>query len=151
MEKKHTLTLDKEFILYCELNNIKDINKTAQETFNRGFSLLKYGETPMGGSVIQEVIVEKEIIVDREIRVPYEVIKEVRVEVPVEIIKEVTLQGETIVNEVVKEIINTQEVDRLTIENNKLKEELNKITTSLENLNQNRQFKNTENKSLYDE
>jgi hypothetical protein len=151
MEKRHTLTLDKEFILYCELNNIKDINKTAQETFNRGFSLLKYGETPMGGSIIQEVIVEKEIIVDREIRVPYEVIKEVRVEVPVEIIKEVTLQGETIVNEVVKEIINTQEVDRLTIENNKLKEELNKITTSLESLNQNRQIKNTENKSLYDE
>jgi SMC interacting uncharacterized protein involved in chromosome segregation len=75
----------------------------------------------------------------------------VRVEVPVEIIKEVTLQGETIVNEVVKEVINTQEVDRLTIENNKLKEELNKITTSLESLNKNRQIKNTENKSLYDE
>jgi hypothetical protein len=151
MKPKNTLILDNEFIQYCELNNIKDINKTAQETFNRGFSLLKYGETPMGGSIIQEVIVEKEVIVDREIRVPYEVIKEVRVEVPVEIIKEVTLQGETIVNEVVKEIINTQEVDRLTIENNKLKEELNKITTSLESLNKNRQIKNTENKSLYDE
>jgi hypothetical protein len=151
MKPKSTLILDNEFIQYCELNNIKDINKTAQETFNRGFSLLKYGETPMGGSIIQEVIVEREVIVDREIRVPYEVIKEVRVEVPVEIIKEVTLQGETIVNEVVKEIINTQEVDRLTIENNKLKEELNKITTSLESLNKNRQIKNTENKSLYDE
>ena len=74
MEKRHTLTLDKEFILYCELNNIKDINKTAQETFNRGFSLLKYGETPTGSStiveVIKEVVVEKEVIVDREIRVP---------------------------------------------------------------------------------
>jgi hypothetical protein len=151
MKPKSTLILDNEFIQYCELNNIKDINKTAQETFNRGFSLLKYGETPMGGSIIQEVIVEKEVIVDREIRVPYEVIKEVRVEVPVEIIKEVTLQGETIVNEVVKEVINTQEVDRLTIENNRLKEELNKITTSLESLNKNRQIKNTENKSLYDE
>jgi len=151
MKPKSTLILDNEFIQYCELNNIKDINKIAQETFNRGFSLLKYGETPMGGSIIQEVIVEKEVIVDREIRVPYEVIKEVRVEVPVEIIKEVTLQGETIVNEVVKEIINTQEVDRLTIENNRLKEELNKITTSLESLNKNRQIKNTENKSLYDE
>jgi hypothetical protein len=151
MKPKSTLILDNEFIQYCELNNIKDINKTAQETFNRGFSLLKYGETPMGGSIIQEVIVEKEVIVDREIRVPYEVIKEVRVEVPVEIIKEVTLQGETIVNEVVKEIINTQEVDRLTIENNRLKEELNKITTSLESLNKNIHIKNTENKSLYDE
>jgi hypothetical protein len=185
MEKRHTLTLDKEFILYCELNNIKDISKTAQETFDRGFSLLKYGETPLGISTIVEVIkevpVDREVIVDREIRVPYEVIKEVpvetirevikevRVEVPVEIVKEVHLQGETIVNEVIKEIpiikevikeievekivevINTQEVDRLTIENNKLKEELNRITISLESLNQNRQIKNTENKSLYDE
>jgi 16S rRNA C1402 (ribose-2'-O) methylase RsmI len=155
MKPKSTLILDNEFIQYCELNNIKDINKTAQETFNRGFSLLKYGETPIGNStvveVVKEVIVEKEVIVDREIRVPYEVIKEVRVEVPVEIIKEVTLQGETIVNEVVKEIINTQEVDRLTIENNRLKEELNKITTSLESLNKNIHIKNTENKSLYDE
>ena len=53
MEKRHTLTLDKEFILYCELNNIKDINKIANETFNRGFSLLKYGETPFMYTVIQ--------------------------------------------------------------------------------------------------
>ena len=185
MEKRYTLTLDKEFVLYCELNNIKDIDKTAKETFNRGFSLLKYGETPMGNSTIQEVIkevfVEKEVIVDREIRVPYEVIKEVpvekivevirevRIEVPVEIIKEVTLQGETIVNEIIKEVpiikevikevkvekivevINTQEIDRLTIENQKLKEELDKITTSLEKLNQGRPIKNNDLSSLYDE
>ena len=185
MKPKSTLILDNEFIQYCELNNIKDINKTAQETFNRGFSLLKYGETPIGNStvveVIKEVLVDREVIVDREIRVPYEIIKEVpvekivevirevRVEVPIEIIKEVHLQGETIVNEVIKEVpivkevikevevekiiqvINTQEVDRLTIENEKLKEELNKITTSLESLNKNIHVKNTENKSLYDE
>ena len=34
MEKRHTLTLDKEFILYCELNNIKDIISTIDINCN---------------------------------------------------------------------------------------------------------------------
>jgi hypothetical protein len=46
MVKKYTLTLDKEFIQYCELNNIEDIEKLAKETFDKGFNLLKYGDTP---------------------------------------------------------------------------------------------------------
>jgi hypothetical protein len=168
MEKRHTLTLDKEFILYCELNNIKDINKTAQETFNRGFSLLKYGETPTGSStiveVIKEVVVEKEVIVDREIRVPYEVIKEVPVEKIIEVIKEVPIEvkGETqvITQEVIKEVIVEKLIDdydcknmivTLTEANRKLKEELDNITTSLEKLNQGRPTKNNDLTSLYDE
>ncbi len=43
-----SLTLDKEFIQYCELNEIKDIRKLAKETFKRGFDLLKYGSMPEG-------------------------------------------------------------------------------------------------------
>ena len=99
MEKKYTLTLDKEFLLYCELNEINDVNKLAMETFNRGFSLLKFGETPSGTTKIKEKIIEKEIIkevpieiiIEKEVKVPYEVekIKEVIKEVPVEIVKEV--------------------------------------------------------------
>jgi hypothetical protein len=46
MKKKYTLTLDSEFIQYCELNNIKDVETFAKETFSRGFTLLKYGDTP---------------------------------------------------------------------------------------------------------
>jgi len=38
--------LDDEFIQYCELNNIEDIEKFAGEIFNRGFTILKYGEKP---------------------------------------------------------------------------------------------------------
>ena len=57
MEKKYTLTLDKEFILYCELNEIKDIDKLANDTFSRGFTLLKFGETPVGNVKIKEKIV----------------------------------------------------------------------------------------------
>jgi len=38
-----SLTLSNDFIQYCELNEIEDIEKVAKETFKRGFDLLKYG------------------------------------------------------------------------------------------------------------
>lgn len=41
-----SLTLDKDFIQYCELNEIEDVEKLAKETFKRGFDLLKYGRIP---------------------------------------------------------------------------------------------------------
>ena len=168
MKSKNTLILDNEFVQYCQLNNITNIDKQAQETFNRGFSLLKYGETPSGNSiikeVIKEVIVEKEVIVDREIRVPYEVIKEVPIEKIVEVIKEVPVEvkGETqvITQEIIKEVIVEKLIDdyecknmliTLTEANRKLKEELDNITTSLEKLNQGRPTKNNDMGSLYDE
>ena len=46
MKKKNYLTLDDEFIKYCELNKIEDIEKLAKEVFNRGFTILKYGDKP---------------------------------------------------------------------------------------------------------
>jgi hypothetical protein len=42
-----SLILDDEFIQYCELNNIENIEKLAKETFNRGFTILKYGSIPL--------------------------------------------------------------------------------------------------------
>ena len=181
MEKKHTLTLDKEFILYCELNNIKDINKTANETFNKGFSLLKYWETPTSNStekekiveVIKEVEVEKIVEIIKEVPVEkiVEVIREVPVEKIVEVIREVPIEvkGDTqiITNEVIKEvpveiikevivevplkIVDTKEVDRLNEENIKLKEELEKLTNALNKFNRGSFMKNSDLNSLYDE
>ena len=58
MKKKLSLILDNEFIDYCELNNIDEPLKKAKETFNRGFTILKFGETPSavkGNEVIREV------------------------------------------------------------------------------------------------
>lgn len=46
MKKKNLLILDDEFIQYCEINNIQDIDKLAKETFNKGFTILKYGNKP---------------------------------------------------------------------------------------------------------
>ena len=48
MEKKFSLTLDKEFIDYCTLNKIEDVEKFAKEVFVKGFTLTKYGNEPKG-------------------------------------------------------------------------------------------------------
>ena len=177
MKPKSTLILDNEFIQYCELNKIVNVDKLAQETFNRGFSLLKYGETPNGNrvkeivevqkEVIKEIFVEVEKIVEVPVEVIKEVIKEVRIEVPVEVIKEVivekkgktkTVTKEVIkevpiekIVEVIKEVTNNEEIEKLMKENEKLKSDLEKITKSLSGLGKGRYLKNSDLGSLYDE
>jgi len=52
----NSLILDDEFLRYCELNHIEDVQKLAHETFKRGFTILKYGETPsINVKVLQEL------------------------------------------------------------------------------------------------
>ena len=160
MKKKNYLTLDDEFLQYCKLNNIEDIEKTAKDVFSRGFTILKYGEIPIGNKP-KERVVEKEII--KEVIVEKEIIKEVPVEKIIEVIKEVPIEikGETqiITKEVIKkvpvekivEVENKEEIFRLTEENTKLKNELDKITKSLSNLNKAKYMKNSNLGSLYDE
>ena len=169
MKPKSTLILDNEFIQYCELNKIDNVNKLAQETFNRGFSLLKYGETPSGSSTEKEKIIE----VVKYVEVPVEIIKEVKViqvvekevikEVPVEIIKENVLnviQEVPVEKVVIKEIIVEKLIDdyecknmliTLTEANLKLKEELETLTNALNKFNKGSFMKNSDLNSLYDE
>lgn len=67
MKKKYSLILDDEFVQYCELNNIEHVESLAKETFKRGFTILKYGETPMINkpeppkiNKVESVIIKKE-------------------------------------------------------------------------------------------
>jgi hypothetical protein len=146
MVKKNSLILDNEFIVYCQLNEIDDINKLAKETFNKGFSLLKYGETPTG-FLEKEKIVEKEVI--------KEIIREVLVEKIVEVIKEVPVQikgdTEVITKEIIKEVFNDEEIERLKKENEKLKKDLETITNSLNKFSNGKYMKSSNLGSLYDE
>ena len=143
MVKKNSLTLDNEFTLYCQLNNIDNIEKLANETFNRGFAILKYGETP--NSNITEKIVEviKEVIIEKIIEVPVEVIREIIKEVPVEVIKEVKVKGKNTTKEIIKEVPVTtivsdvkketelkNQIDDLKKKNQELKLELDNLITS---------------------
>ncbi len=136
MKKKNSLTLDDEFVRYCEINEITDIEGTARKIFQRGFTIEKYGETPTTAR-------GKEI----------EVIKEVIKEVPVEVKGE----KQIIVKEVIKEVpvekivINDDEVKTLKEENEKLKDELSKITLALEKMNKAKYLKGSDLNNLYDE
>jgi len=176
-KKKKTLNLDDEFIQYCQLNNIDDVEKLAKETFNRGFSFLKYPDTPIKSTkekiiekeVIKEVPVEKIVEVIKEVPVEKVVIKEVIKEVPVEkiveVIKEVPVQikGDTqiitkeVIKEVkievptIKEVVDTKEIDELKKENEKLKKELDKINQSLDKFSKAKYMKNSDLGSLYSE
>lgn len=89
MKKKNSLILDDEFNQYCQLNNITDIDKLAKEIFNRGFSIIKYGETPLGAKG-KDIVREKEVI------------KEVIKEIPVE--KIVKVEDKTKINELLTKI-----------------------------------------------
>lgn len=167
MKKKTSLTLDNEFLLYCELNNIDDVEKLAKETFNRGFSLLKYPDTPIKATKekVVEKVIEKEVIreVPVEKIIEKEIIKEVPVEKIVEVIKEVPIEikGETqiVTKEIIKEVPvekivevqNNEEINRLQKENTSLKEELDKIMSSLDKLNKATYMKNSDLGSLYAE
>ncbi len=166
MKKKSLLTLDDEFIRYCELNQISDIETLAKKVFQRGFTIEKYGETPSSAKgkdveVIKEVI--KEVPVEKVVEVvkTVEVIKEIPVEKIIEVIKEVPVQvkGEkqVIVKEVIKEVpvekvvFNDEEIKRLNEENKKLKNELDKITVALEKMNKAKYLKGSDLNNLYDE
>ena len=147
MIQKNYLTLDNEFIKYCELNSIENPEQYAEEVFKRGFNIVKYGNTPFGFDT-SEKIVEKEVIkeiikeipVEKIIEKPIEVIKEVIKEITVEVVKEVPIEvkGDTqiVIQEVIKEIPvekiievkNDIELNALRDENERLKSELNKGT-----------------------
>ena len=126
MKKRNLLTLGDEFLEYCRINNIEDIEKIGKETFQRGFTILKYGETPSGGNV-KEIIIEKEVIkeviveVDKIINVevikevPVEVIKEIEVEKVIEVIREVPIEIKGDTQVITKEIIKEVPVEKIVI------------------------------------
>lgn len=144
MKKKSSLTLDDEFLEYCRLNNIDDVEKLAKDTFNRGFTILKYGETPFG-------LKPTEKIVEKEVRV--EIIKEVPVEKIVEVIKEVpvNVKGETeIITKEIK-VVDTKEIDKLKKQLQDKQEEVNKLNDALNKFNKATFMKNSNLNTLYDE
>jgi vacuolar-type H+-ATPase subunit I/STV1 len=155
MKKKSSLILDDEFILYCHLNKIENIDKLAKDVFNKGFTQLKYPDTPVSST--KERIVEKVVIKEVPVEKIVEVIKEVPVKVKgdkqivtKEIIKEVKVEVPTI-KEVIKEVINTEEIDKLKKENENLRNELDNINQSLEKFNKAKYMRNSDLGSLYSE
>lgn len=56
----NSLILDDEFLEYCKLNNIDDIQDFARKVFNQGFTILKYGDIPTVDLKTETKIVDAE-------------------------------------------------------------------------------------------
>lgn len=126
MVKNNCLILDNEFLTYCKINAINDVDKLAKKIFERGFTIEKYGEIPFQVKG-QEKIVEKEVV------------KEVVVEKIVEVVKETpTEKNVDVCSEILKE-------------NEKLKLELQKLTDALEGINKGTYLKSSNLNNLYSE
>jgi hypothetical protein len=167
MKKKHLLTLDDEFLKYCEINQVDNIESLAKKIFQRGFTIEKYGETPTTARGVDRVVekeVIKEIIKEVPVEKIVEVIKEVPIEKIVEVIKEVPVEvkGKTkiITKEIIKEVPiekvmwdekKESEMENLRTENNTLKKELDKITDTLEKMNKAKYLKGSDLNNLYGE
>lgn len=106
-----------DILLYCEINNIENVNQFVTQCFKQGFDIKKYGllgkslnegEKDLKTSVVEEKQLIKEVIVEKRVEVPVEVIKEIEkiVEVVVEkeVIKEVPVDKVVEVEKVVTKI-----------------------------------------------
>jgi hypothetical protein len=161
MNKKNYLTLDNDFIRYCEINDIEDFEKLAKEVFDKGFSILKYGETPSGlniePKIIEKIVTKIEYISDNT-RIEELSSKIIELEDLHE--REITTRDNEIKKlksdnnpvEIIKEIINTEDIDRLTKENEELKSKIDLMTKSIESFGRKGKImKNSDMLSLYDE
>jgi len=69
MEKKPCLILDNEFLQYCKLNNIEDVEQLAKDVFSHGFTILKYGSMRFMTDEA-DVIVREPIMINESKSIP---------------------------------------------------------------------------------
>jgi hypothetical protein len=101
---------------YCRMNDIPNIDEFIIKMVQQGYTVEKFGATPIGTGEVTEV----EKIVEKIVEVPVEKIVEKTIEVPVEKIveKEVYITDDEQVNEL------SQKIVRVEKENKDLKEKV---------------------------
>ncbi|MFN7656470.1 MAG: hypothetical protein ACK5OW_01645 [bacterium] len=119
---------------YCRANNITNMDKFIVDMVIQGLNIEKYGNSPIVPQVIEKEVI-KEVEIEKIVEVPVEKIVEKVVEVPVEKIVEKTIEVpvEKIVEKEVY-ITNNEEVEKLTLDITKLKEDNKKSYDKVEKL-----------------
>lgn len=115
--------------LYCELNNILDIEEFTIKLTKQGLTIEKYGSTP--STKIVEKIVEK--IVQVPIEKEVEKIVERIIEIPIE--KEVYITDNSEIIQLSDKLIHIQrQNDELIIENKRLSNEIDLFKNEVEEI-----------------
>ena len=119
---------------YCRANNITNMDKFIVDMVIQGLNIEKYGTSPITPQVIEKEVI-KEIEVEKIVEVPVEKIVEKVIEVPVEKIVEKTIEVpvEKIIEKEVY-ITNNEEVENLTKDITKIKEDNKRLTEEVDRL-----------------
>ena len=132
---------------YCRMNDIPNIDEFIIKMVQQGYTVEKFGSTPLGTGEVKEI--EKVVEVVKE--VPVEKIVEVVKEVPVEKVveKEIYITDDEQVNELKQKLIDTQdesstyltnlsekdkEIDNLKKETRKIQDGFVGMTNKCDNL-----------------
>jgi hypothetical protein len=121
---------------YCRLNDISNIDEFIVKMVRQGYTVEKFGATPLGTTEVKEV--EKIVEVIKE--VPVEKIVEVIREVPVEKIieKEVFITDDMQITELTNKLTQLEEEKRIfstkTTEIDTIREEFSTKTVEMENI-----------------
>jgi hypothetical protein len=94
---------------YCRLNDITDLNAFMVKMLRQGYNSEKYGPTPFLPNQKQPEIIEKEVIREVEVIKEIEKIVEIPVEKIVEVVKEVYVSND----EIVKNLLDEFEIERV--------------------------------------
>jgi len=129
---------------YCRVNNITNMDKFIVDMVIQGLNIEKYGNSPIVPQVIEKEVI-KEVEIEKIVEVPVEKIVEKVVEVPVEKIVEKTIEVpvEKIVEKEVY-ITNNEEVEKLTLDITKLKEDNKKSSDKVEKLSKANELLNSD-------
>lgn len=129
-----TKELKNEIWDYCRLNNVTNIDDFTIKLLKQGFTMEKYGATPIHKETIVEKIVEVEVEVEKII----EKVVEKIIEVPVE--KEIYITDDSHTKKLTEEILRLENLNKVAIDDmdilNKekfsLSSELKKVKEELE-------------------
>jgi|688.fasta_scaffold32444_2 hypothetical protein len=122
--------IKEEILEYCRLNNIKETDKFIFKMIRQGYTVEKYGTSPIVPQVIEKEIIKE---VEKIVEVPVEVIVEK------EIIKEVIKEVEKIITDdkQVQELLDKVADLEVKLEEEKQKvsnSEINKLYQKISNL-----------------
>lgn len=111
--------ISKEIRMFCELNEIENIDDMVLGFIKGGFAIEKFGRTPVKAG---KEIIEKEVIkeIETEVEKIVEVVKIVEVEKIVEVPVEVIIEMEKVITDDSTIEEYSQQVNRLTVDNRSL-------------------------------
>ena len=111
--------ISKEIRMFCELNEIENIDDMVLGLVKGGFAIEKFGRTPVKAG---KEIVEKEVIkeIETEVEKIVEVVKIVEVEKIVEVPVEVIIEVEKVITDDSAIEKYSQQVNRLILDNRSL-------------------------------